>query len=239
MSSNLSRLLLLKLFLWAHTIVLFNEGLCHFKECFINSLSGFSTCFQNLKVVALFELSDVFICYFDFSFLIIFVIIFVWLFCLLFKITFIGQHNHTYISATILFDFVQPRIYINEGVTIRKIKDNKNTICPFIICFGNSLIPFLPSCVPYLQPHGALIDLKGSESEVYTDGGDIVFFKVIILYKIKVTIKSTTNLSSIFTYCKSHKQTWLANARVSDQDKFEKVIVVSFHWCIFLNLINL
>ena len=73
-----------------------------------------------------------------------------------------------------LFDFLQPRAKVQEGLFIAKVEYDDYAISSFVICIGDSAISLLPGSVPNLKLDSALVDLQGAEAKINTNRCDIV-----------------------------------------------------------------
>lgn len=136
--------------------------------------------------MCIFKLLNVFVGNFNLTFLIILFLVISFLILIrLFgntNVTFISNNDYTYICSAVLFYLLKPSININKTFFISKIKNNKNSICAFIICFRNSPISFLTSSVPNLKSYCTFIYLKSSKSKINTNSCNIIFLEIIILY---------------------------------------------------------
>ena len=184
-AAEFALLVLLLLLFWAQHVVLLYQGLGELKESFIHTLTCFGAGFEHLQVVSLFKLSDVVVSHFNLTLLVIFfvVLIVVLLLFLVCNVNFVGQHYYAHVSTAVLFDFFQPLVQVYKRVPVGEVEDHQDSISAFVVGLGDRAIPLLASSVPDLQTHGALVDLKCSESKVNSDGRHVVLFEVVVLMK--------------------------------------------------------
>ena len=81
-----------------------------------------------------------------------------------------------------------------------------NSSGSFVISFGDSFESLLTSSVPDLHFDFDTVDVNGFDFEIYSDGGDVSDF--------------------VFFICVSEKDVSFSNSGVSDDDNFDKVVVL-------------
>jgi hypothetical protein len=103
----------------------------------------------------LFKLSDIIICHFDVTllvifFFVVFAVVLLLLLFLLRDINFVGDHYYVHVCSTVLLNFLEPIIKIEEGISVSQIEDNENPISALVVSLGYCAIPLLSSCIPDL-----------------------------------------------------------------------------------------
>lgn len=105
-----------------------------------------------------------------------------------------------------LLNLFEPRADVQEGFLVAKVEDDDDSICSLVVSIRDRSVAFLPGRVPNLQLDRALVDLKGAETEVDTDGRQIVLREAII--------------------CETHKQARLTHTGVTNEHELKKVVAI-------------
>lgn len=135
----------------------------------------------------------------------------------IFIVAFVDKAKDVLIAICILFGFLDPKLLqVLKWFRIVNITDQNNCIGAFIIRFGNSSEPFLPSRVPNLQLNKLLTDIQRPviiknllKSEINANGRNVTFLKTVI--------------------SKSFEDRWFAYTGRPNDDKFKDIVVIALH----------
>lgn len=126
------------------------------------------------------------------------------------KIRFVSDEEKYCIFLGVHFNFVHPKLDNTiERCDIRDIKYKENPLAASIIGACDRSESLLSSSIPDLELDAFIIDGEGFESKIDSDGSKIMFRK-LILYE-------------------PDEYSRFSDARVSNDDSFEKVVVLFDH----------
>jgi len=112
--------------------------------------------------------------------------------------------------AGIFVDLAEPLLNVVEGLHIGDVVHYGNTVGTAVVGGSDGAETLLSSGIPDLKLDGLSVQVQGADLEIDTDGADV---------RLSVGIIDETE-----------EEARLSDARVSDQEDLEKVVVLRAHW---------
>eukprot|EP00295_Goniomonas_pacifica_P035461 CAMPEP_0175952210 /NCGR_PEP_ID=MMETSP0108-20121206/30620_1 /TAXON_ID=195067 ORGANISM="Goniomonas pacifica, Strain CCMP1869" /NCGR_SAMPLE_ID=MMETSP0108 /ASSEMBLY_ACC=CAM_ASM_000204 /LENGTH=234 /DNA_ID=CAMNT_0017278537 /DNA_START=113 /DNA_END=818 /DNA_ORIENTATION=- len=120
------------------------------------------------------------------------------------QVTLVSNKHLVDFVGSVAINLVHPLLDIVERLLIRHVVNNNDAVCPAVVAGSDGTEALLASSVPNLELDRLAIELKSTNLEVNTDGGDVALRVGIVR--------------------EPEQQTTLADTRVADEEEFEKII---------------
>jgi len=122
------------------------------------------------------------------------------------QIAFVAHQQLVHALAGVAIDLLKPLLHVVERHLIRHVVHHDDTVCSPIVARGDRSESFLPSSIPDLELDFLSFKLDGSDFEIDSNCADVAFCVSVV--------------------CESKEKAGFSDTAVSNQQKFEKMIIV-------------